>query len=318
MTTRSPRSWCRQSCSPQSRPTPGHVTGHRNAPLTPEGRLRLCLRIEAGRPIAHVAAEAGISRRCLGKWYARWRAHGEDGLHDRSSRPAASSARTAADVADLVEALRRQTKHGPARLAADIQRLHGITLAPATVHRVLVRRGLNRSRDLDPPTGERLREVIRYEHDQPGDMIHVDIKKLGRIPAGGGWRMHGLGTDVARASRRPAPALEKWATPTCIQPRMITRGWPTPRHWKTNVVPPRPRSGTAQRPSSPPTTSRPAASSRTTAHATARTRGLMPLQQPAPGTSAPALYTADQREGRTLQRHTPPGMGLRARLHLRA
>ncbi|MFJ6501552.1 leucine zipper domain-containing protein [Streptomyces virginiae] len=135
--------------------------GHRNAPLTLEGRLRLCLRIDAGLPIAHVAAEAGISRRCLAKWYARWRAHGENGLLDHSSRPATSPARTPEDIADLVEALRRQTKHGPARLAADLQRLHGVTLAPATVHRILVRRGLNRVRDLDPPTGEQLREVIR-------------------------------------------------------------------------------------------------------------------------------------------------------------
>ncbi|MEV2211222.1 leucine zipper domain-containing protein [Streptomyces sp. NPDC050997] len=55
---------------------------HANAPLTPEGRLRLCLRVDAGRPIAHIAAEAGISRRCLAKWYARWRTHGEDGLLD--------------------------------------------------------------------------------------------------------------------------------------------------------------------------------------------------------------------------------------------
>ncbi|MFD7630763.1 helix-turn-helix domain-containing protein [Streptomyces sp. NPDC059851] len=124
--------------------------GHRNAPLTPEGRLRLCLRGDAGRPIAHVAAEAGISRRCLAKWYARWRAHGENGLLDHSSRPATSPARTPEDIADLVEALRRQTKHGPARLAADPQRLHGVTLAPATVHRLLVGRGLNRLRDLDP------------------------------------------------------------------------------------------------------------------------------------------------------------------------
>ncbi|MFI8951969.1 helix-turn-helix domain-containing protein [Streptomyces sp. NPDC053750] len=68
--------------------------GHRNAPLTPEGRLRLCLRVDAGRPIAHVAAEAGISRRCLAKWYARWLAHGENSLTDRSSRPIASPNRT--------------------------------------------------------------------------------------------------------------------------------------------------------------------------------------------------------------------------------
>jgi transposase InsO family protein len=185
------------------------MAGHRNAPLTPEGRLRLCLRIDAGRPIAHVAAEAGISRRCLAKWYARWRAHGEGGLLDHSSRPVPSPARTAPDVADLVEALRRQTKHGPARLAADLKRLHGVTVAPATVHRILVRRGLNRLRDLDPPTGEQLRKVIRYEHEHPGGLIHVYIKKLGRIPAGGGWRMRGVDTDAARASKRTGPGTGK-------------------------------------------------------------------------------------------------------------
>ncbi|MDQ0767158.1 transposase InsO family protein [Streptomyces canus] len=112
-------------------------------------------------------------------------------------------------IADLVEALRRQTKHGPARLAADLQRLHGITVAPATAHRILVRRGLNRLRDLDPPTGEQLREIIRYEHDRVGDMVQVDIKKLGRIPTGGGWRMHGVGTDAARASKRLGPGTGK-------------------------------------------------------------------------------------------------------------
>lgn len=185
------------------------MAGHPNAPLTPEGRRRLCERVDGGRPIAHVAAEAGISRRCLAKWYARWRAHGENGLLDHSSRPATSPARTAEDTADLVEALRRQTKYGPARLTAELQRLHGVTVAPATAHRILVRRGLNRLRDLDPPTGEQLREVIRYEHDRAGDMIHVDIKKLGRIPIGGGWRMHGIGTDAARASKRLGPGTGK-------------------------------------------------------------------------------------------------------------
>ncbi|MDX3771339.1 leucine zipper domain-containing protein [Streptomyces sp. AK08-01B] len=153
------------NAAPESRSATGR--GHRNAPLTPEGRLRLCLRIDAGRPIAHVAAEAGISRRCLANWDARWPAHGENGLLDHSSCLAISPARTPEDTADLVEALRRQTKHGPARLAADLQRLHGITVAPATAHRILVRRGLKRLRDLDPPTGEQLREVNRYE-PRPG------------------------------------------------------------------------------------------------------------------------------------------------------
>lgn len=87
--------------------------------------------------------------------------------------------------------------------------MHGVTVAPATVHRILVRRGLNRLRDLDPPTGEDLREVVRYEHECPGDMLHVDVKKLGRIPAGGGWRMHGHGTDAARASKRTGPDTGK-------------------------------------------------------------------------------------------------------------
>jgi hypothetical protein len=72
----------------------GVMTVHANAPLTPEGHLRLCLRVDAGRPIAHIAAEAGISRRCPAKGYARWRRHGEDGLLDHSSRPSASPTRT--------------------------------------------------------------------------------------------------------------------------------------------------------------------------------------------------------------------------------
>ena len=110
----------------------GVMTVHANAPLTPEGHLRLCLRVDAGRPIAHIAAEAGISRRCPAKGYARWRTHGEDGLLDHSSRPSASPTRTSEGIADLVEALRRQTKYGPARLAAELEWLHAVTVAPAT------------------------------------------------------------------------------------------------------------------------------------------------------------------------------------------
>lgn len=66
--------------------------------------------------------------------------------------------------------------HGPARSAADLRRSHGVRVAPATVQRVLVRRGLNRLRDRDPPTGKQLRDVIRYEHDRVGDLIHADIR----------------------------------------------------------------------------------------------------------------------------------------------
>jgi hypothetical protein len=82
-----------------------------------EGRRRLCLRVAAGRPIAHVAAEAGISRQCLSKWYGRFLAEGEAGLLDRSSRPSRSPIRTSPQLTARIEALRRDRKFGPARIA---------------------------------------------------------------------------------------------------------------------------------------------------------------------------------------------------------
>jgi transposase InsO family protein len=86
-------------------------------------------------------------------------------------------------------------------LAAELREF-GITLAPSTIHRVLVRRGISRLRDLDV-TGQQLREPVRrYEWAAPGDLIHVDVKKIGRIPDGGGWRIHGRGNDAHRASQR--------------------------------------------------------------------------------------------------------------------
>ena len=90
--------------------------GHSNAPLTPEGRRRLCERVDAGRAICHVAAEAGIARQTLGKWYERWITEGDRGLVDRSSRPECSPNQTAVHVEDRVEALRRERKLGPVQL----------------------------------------------------------------------------------------------------------------------------------------------------------------------------------------------------------
>ncbi|WP_333894462.1 IS481 family transposase [Mycolicibacterium gadium] len=178
------------------------MAGHPNAPLTPAGRRRLCERVDTGRPIAHVAAEAGISRRCLAKWYARWTQSGPDGLRDQSSAPGNRPGRTDTQIEQLVEQIRRATKYGPARIAAALEREHRIVIAPATVHRILVRRGINHLTDLDPPTGEQLRAVLRFEHDSPGSLVHVDVKKLGRIPSGGGWWAHGRGTELHRASKR--------------------------------------------------------------------------------------------------------------------
>ena len=174
---------------------------HPNAPLTPEGRRRLCERVDAGRAISHVAAEAGVARQTLGKWHERWTVEGEEGLLDRSSRPASSPNQTPPGIKDRVEALRREHKVGPVQLMG-LLAAEGIELTDSTIYRVLVRRGISRLRDLDV-SGRDLREpVIRYEWARPGDMVHVDVKKLGRIPVGGGHRAYGRGSAQHRAADR--------------------------------------------------------------------------------------------------------------------
>jgi transposase InsO family protein len=161
---------------------------HRNAPLTPEGRLRLCGRIEAGRPVAHVAAEMNVSRPTAYKWWRRYQLEGRAGLEDRSSRPRRCPHRTPRRLERRIETLRRTRKLGPARIAGILE------LAPSTVHRVLCRLGLNRLAWMDRPTGTVIRR--RIEQSRPGELVQMDIKKLGRIPRGGGWRAHGLSGRV--------------------------------------------------------------------------------------------------------------------------
>jgi transposase InsO family protein len=185
---------------------------HRNAPLTVEGRRRLCERVDRGRPIAHVAAEAGISRQCLSKWHHRWRDGGEAGLVEHSSRPDRSPRRTPVEVEARIEKIRRDRMLGPDRIAWELRR-EGVSISASGVHRVLVRLGISRLRDLDPPTGQQLRETDpattlhgphrwrRYERKQPGELIHIDVKKLGRIREGGGWWAHGRDSAQYRASR---------------------------------------------------------------------------------------------------------------------
>ena len=142
-----------------TRSTEETLVVHRNAPLTPEGRRRLCQRVDTGRPICHVAAEAGVARQTLAKWHARWLQDGEDGLQDRSSRPCRSPNQTDPQVEDLVEWLRRGMKLGPVMLVAELAEF-GYTLAASTIHRILLRRGISRLRDLDV-TGEDMRQVRR-------------------------------------------------------------------------------------------------------------------------------------------------------------
>jgi len=156
-------------------------------------------RIEAGRPIAHVAREMNVSRPTAHKWWTRYLADptGEWWV-DCSSRPHHSPTRTRRQVEKRIASLRKNRKLGPARIAGQVG------VPASTVHAVLCRQGTNRLRDLDRPTGVKIR---RYEHDHPGDMIHVDIKKLGKIPPGGGWRAHGRGTATRQARTKRGPRL---------------------------------------------------------------------------------------------------------------
>lgn len=167
---------------------------HRNAPLTPEGRLRLCLRIESGWTISAAAESMNVSRQTAHKWWRRYQLEGPAGLVDRSSRPKSCRHQTPARVERRIVALRQSRRIGPARIA-------GIVGVPsATVHRVLVRYGVNRLSWMDRPTG---RVVRRIETSRCGELVHIDVKKLARIPAGGGHRAHGrAGTKNGSMSKK--------------------------------------------------------------------------------------------------------------------
>ena len=161
----------------------------RNARLTPAGRLLLCQRIEAGWPVAHAATSMGISRDRAYVWWHRYQEEGTAGLQDRSSRPATSPMKTRPATERRIVTLRQKQGLGPARIA-------GIVRCPAsTVYRVLTRHGLNRLDHLDRVTRLPIR---RIEMSRPGELVHVDIKKLGRIPKGGGWRAHGRAHEKGR------------------------------------------------------------------------------------------------------------------------
>ncbi|MGI9187491.1 MAG: IS481 family transposase [Gaiellales bacterium] len=157
---------------------------HRNAPLTVEGRRRMVERRLAGYRVSDVAAMFGVSRETVYEWTRRYQAEGLAGLVDRSSRPHVSPRRTPEDVERRVVRLRKARLWGADRIS-----LH--TGVPrSTVQRILIRHGCGRLRDLCRVTR---RVVRRYERDAPGSLIHLDTKVLGRIPPGGGWRIHGRG-----------------------------------------------------------------------------------------------------------------------------
>ena len=165
---------------------------HRNAPLTPEGQLRLCHRIASGWSVTAAAESMNISRQTAHKWWGRYRQEGRAGLIDRSSRPHRVPMRTALHLERQILGVRTQRKLGPARIA-------GILGIPAsTVHRVLVRYGVNRLSWMDRPSG---RVVRRIQTTHPGELVHIDVKKLARIPDGGGHKM--LGNALGVPNKRP-------------------------------------------------------------------------------------------------------------------
>lgn len=163
---------------------------HANARLNHHGRQLLIERVVGqGWPVAHAAKAMGISRQCAYRWVRRWRAEGVAGLADRSSRPHSSPARTPVVIEEGIVADRTEHRRGPAWIAAR----HPV--CPRTVSRVLRRHQLPALALLDPITGGLIRAskttAVRYEKDRPGELAHMDVKKIGKIPAGGGWRAHG-------------------------------------------------------------------------------------------------------------------------------
>jgi transposase InsO family protein len=152
---------------------------HKNARTTPHSRLLMVRRVlDEKQPASRVAAELGISERTVRKWLARWRAGGEPALNDRSSAPARSPRRLPAEVTAAIERLRRQRLSGP-----QIARRLGLPLS--TVGGILRRLGLGKLAALEPRP-----PVVRYQRERPGELIHIDTKKLGRI-AGIGHRITG-------------------------------------------------------------------------------------------------------------------------------
>jgi transposase len=172
---------------------------HRNARLTPKGRQLLVQRVcEQGWALAHAAKAQGVSRQCAHRWVKRFLEEGEAGLQDRSSRPHHCPTQTPVEVEEAIVAVRREQRRGQDWIGPEL----GV---PArTVSRVLRRHGVPYLRECDPLTGEVIRSskttTVRYEREQPGELVHVDVKKVGKIPEGGGWKAHGrqMGSTAAK------------------------------------------------------------------------------------------------------------------------
>jgi len=159
---------------------------HPNAVLTPQGRRRMvgCV-LEGGWTVEATAERFQVDAKTVRKWRDRYLREGVDGLGDRSSRPRSSPRQTRRSCQRRVVSLRRRRRWGAARIAAEVG------IATSTAQSILNAAGLGRLN-----RGDRASVAVkprRYQRDRPGELVHVDVKKLSRIPAGGGWRAHGWG-----------------------------------------------------------------------------------------------------------------------------
>jgi hypothetical protein len=174
-----------------------HAT-HANAALTPRARLRLArLIVEHGWPPARAAERYDVSWKTAAKWAARYREEGPAGMADRSSRPHHQPNRTPAPTVRKIVHLRWKQRLGPVQIA------DRLGLPSSTVHAVLVRCRLNRLTHVDRATGEPIR---RYQHDHPGDLLHVDVKKLGKSPTA-------VAGATSASNRATATGPQPWCAP---------------------------------------------------------------------------------------------------------
>ena len=176
---------------------------HVNATLTPTGRLRLSrLVVDRGWSYGRAAERFSVSATTARRWAGRYRAEGAAGMADRSSRPHRCPRQLDPHTERRIVGLRVTRRWGPARIA------YHLRLNPSTVHKVLRRYGCPRLKWTDPATGVRVKtsrgDRCSYEHAAPGDLVHIDVKKLGRIPEGGGWRFRGMQAGRRNKQRTPA------------------------------------------------------------------------------------------------------------------
>lgn len=169
---------------------------HAKAKLTPLGRqLLVCRILDEGRPVVAAAESMRVSAQTAYKWLRRYRLEGEAGLSDRTSRPRRSPRISSDELVAKIRELRLTRRFGPHRIG------YALGVARSTVYGVLCRLGLNRLSSIDRIT----RQVVRYQRERAGELLHVDVKRFSRLPSGGGRRMRGR-EKTGHQRNKPQPA----------------------------------------------------------------------------------------------------------------